>query len=212
LFVLALRAGSTVRTEAIIDALLPEADFDRSLTAVRHAMHHVRRLLAPYTPVHTVSGGYRLDPEPPLRLDTADFTRLVASGRRGRGADAQAALEGAVALYGGTLLEGMDDDWVVQPRAEMEAQFLLAAQLLLGHYERARAHHAAAMLCQRVLTVDPFHEGFHLAMLRHQVALGHVSAARRHYSHYGQLMQDAFGRGPDPAARRILAQGAQAGA
>jgi hypothetical protein len=41
--------------------------------------------------------------------------------------------------------------------------------------------------------------------MRHQVALGHLAAARQHYRHYCRLMRDAFGREPDPAATSLLA-------
>ncbi|MGH2369566.1 MAG: tetratricopeptide repeat protein, partial [Chloroflexota bacterium] len=46
LFFLALRAGTTVRSEAIVDSLLPDAEYERSLTALRHAVYHLRRLFA----------------------------------------------------------------------------------------------------------------------------------------------------------------------
>ena len=99
----------------------------------------------------------------------------------------------------------------MQPRAELERLFLFAAQQLLDEYERSRRHEAAVAVAERVLAVDPFHEPFHVALMRHQVALGQVAAARQHYGHYCRLMRDAFGRGPDPAATSLLSLSHTAG-
>jgi DNA-binding SARP family transcriptional activator len=204
LFFLAFRTGNVMRSEAIVEALMPEADFDRSLTALRHAVYHLRRLFAPHNPVRTATGGYCLEPEDGIRCDVIDFRSRAEAGRSGRGVVDVESLEEAVSLYRGNFLEGIDADWVLQPRAELERQFLVAAQSLLSEYERQGRHGAAVAVAERVLAVDPFHEPFHLALMRHQVALGHLAAARQHYRHYCRLMHDAFGRGPDPAVAELL--------
>ena len=205
LFFLALRAGDVVRSEALVDALMPEGEFERSLTALRHAVYHLRRLFAPLNPVRTATGGYCLELDGEVRCDVQEFRRLVEAGRPNRSGVDVAALEGALSLYRGAFLEGVDADWVLQPRAELERLFLFAARSLLLEYERTGSHEAAVAVAERVLAIDPFLEPFHLALLRHQVALGHLAAARQHYRHYCRLMRDAFGREPDPAATSLLA-------
>ncbi|HEX2516002.1 MAG TPA: BTAD domain-containing putative transcriptional regulator, partial [Chloroflexota bacterium] len=184
LFFLAFRAGDVVRSEALVDALIPEGEFERSLTALRHAVYHLRRLFAPLNPVRTATGGYCLELDGEVRCDVQEFRRLVEAGRPGRAGVDVAALEGALSLYRGSFLEGVDADWVAQPRAELERLFLLAARSLLQEYERTESHEAAVAVAERVLVIDPFLEPFHLALLRHQVALGHLAAARQHYRHY----------------------------
>jgi DNA-binding SARP family transcriptional activator len=205
LFFLALRAGDMVRSEALVDALMPEGEFERSLTALRHAVYHLRRLFAPLNPVRTATGGYCLELDGEVRCDVQEFRRLIEAGRPNRAGADVAALEGALSLYRGSFLEGVDADWVLQPRAELERLFLFAARSLLLEYERTGSHEAAVAVAERVLAIDPFLEPFHLALLRHQVALGHLAAARQHYRHYCRLMRDAFGREPDPAATNLLA-------
>ncbi len=205
LFFLALRAGSVVRSEALIDALMPDADFDRSLTALRHAVYHLRRLFAPLNPVRTAGGGYCLELEDAIRCDVQEFRDLLEIGRPARGAPNVDALEAALRLYHGDLLEGVDAEWVIQPRAELERLLTVGAQALLGEYERQGQHGTAIAVAQRVLAINPFHEPFHLALLCHELALGDVAAARRHFRHYCQVMRDAFDRGPDPDMARILA-------
>jgi DNA-binding SARP family transcriptional activator len=204
LFFLAHRAGDVVRNEVIVDALLPDADAERSLTALRHAVHHLRRLFAPLNPVRTATGGYSLELEGDVRCDLQEFRRLVELGRSARGRHDVEALEGALRLYRGEFLEGVDAQWVLPARAELERLFLFAAKTLLAEYDRLGRHEAAIAVAERVLTFDPFDEPFHLALLRHQVALGLVAAARRHYRHYCRLMRDALGREPDPAAASLL--------
>jgi two-component SAPR family response regulator len=210
-FFLAYRPGTVLRTEAIVDALMPDGDYDRSLTALRHAVYHLRRLFAPHNPVLTATGGYRMDLDDGISCDVHEFRRLVEIGRAGRGALDVQALEAALSLYRGQFLEGVDADWVVQPRAELERLFLFAAQQLLDEYERSQHHEAAVAVAERVLAIDPFHEPCHVALMRHQVALGQGAAARRHYGHYCRLMRDAFGRGPDPAAAGLFSLSHTAG-
>ncbi|HEX2186917.1 MAG TPA: BTAD domain-containing putative transcriptional regulator [Chloroflexota bacterium] len=202
---LALRAGTTARSEAIVDALLPDTPFERSLTALRHAIYHLRRLFTPLNPIQTASGGYCLELGPAVRCDVHEFQSLLERGRPARGPVDVEALEEAVRCYRGTLLDGVDGEWAHQARAELECQFIMGAQTLLEEYERLRRHEAAIAVAQRVLAIDPFYEEFHLALLRHQLAMGQLSAARRHYRHYSQLMREAFGREPSPEAARMLA-------
>src|SRR5262249_52389784 len=96
LFFLALRAGTVVRTEALVDALMPDADYDRSLTALRHAVYHLRRLFAPLRPISTVNGGYTFEVEGSIRCDVHDLQGLLQSGRPPRGAVDLEALEGVI--------------------------------------------------------------------------------------------------------------------
>lgn len=205
LFFLVLRAGSVVRSEAIVDALMPDADYDRSLTTLRHAVHHLRGMFRPLNPVRTTRGGYCFELDEAIHCDVQEIRDLLQVERPSRTAPDAEALAAALRLYRGDLLEGLDADWVVQPRAELERQFLAAAQALLGEHERHERHEAAIALAERVLRVDPFHEPFHLALLRHQMILGHVAAARQHFRHYCQVMREAFDRGPDPEIARLLA-------
>lgn len=203
---LVLRGGNTVRTEAILDALLPEADYDRSLTSLRQSIYHLRRLFAPLDPVRTVRGGYRLSLEETITCDVREFQQLLARSRTARGDEATKLLEAALELYRAPLLDGLDAEWVVTPRADMERQFLSAAQALLSAYAQASRHDAAVALAERVLAVDPYQGEFHLAILRHQVAQGHSAAARHHYKRYSRVMRDELGQEPDPEATRIVSQ------
>jgi DNA-binding SARP family transcriptional activator len=66
-------------------------------------------------------------------------------------------------------------------------------------------------LAQHVLRLDPLQEEFHLAILRHQVAAGHLAAARQHFEYYRRLMRDELGQEPAEEALR-LAEALQIGA
>jgi DNA-binding SARP family transcriptional activator len=225
LFYFALHADRTVRTEALLDELLPETDFDRALTALRYAVHQVRRLFAPLAPLQTEKNSYRFALETPIWCDAIEFQRLLAEATRlerpdryaprggGAGAPAEAAQarEAAVALYTGPLLDGFDAEWVLPLRAQMERQFLSAASALLDYYARGKRHADAVHLAQHVLRLDPLQEEFHLAILRHQVAAGHLAAARQHFEYYRRLMRDELGQEPAEEALR-LAEALQIGA
>ncbi len=203
-FYLMLHAGEPVRTEALIEALLPEEDFDRSLTAIRHAMHHVRRFFAPHNPIRTLAGAYCLTLEPELHCDVVEFRQLLARAAPVRGQAALDLLEAAVRRYRGPLLDGIDSTWVLAPRADLERRFLTAAHTLLDAYTAGARHEEAIAIAQHVLAIDPFQEDFHLALMRHQIALGHLAAARQHYRRYSRLMREELGQEPAAEAAALV--------
>jgi len=206
-FYLMLHAGEPVRTEALIEALLPEDDFDRSLTAIRHAMHHVRRFFAPHNPIRTLPGAYCLTLEPEMHCDVVEFRQLLARAAPVRGPAALDLLEAAVRRYRGPLLDGIDSNWVLAPRADLERRFLAAAHTLLDAYTAEARHQEAIAIAQYVLAIDPFQEDFHLALLRHQIALGHLAAARQHYRRYSRLMREELGQEPAAEAAALIQAG-----
>jgi DNA-binding SARP family transcriptional activator len=203
-FYLVLRADSVVRTDAIVEDLLPDGDPDQSITALRQAVYQVRRTLAPHELVQTVRGGYRFLVQPLVVCDYLEFDRLTSRVRALRGEAALEALEMAVRRYQGPLLDGIDAQWVEAPRADMERRFLMAAQTLVREYERVDRPDEAVALAQKVVAMDPFQEDFHVALLRNQMAMGHIAAARSHFRHYQQVMQDELGQAPAPEAYRIV--------
>jgi DNA-binding SARP family transcriptional activator len=209
---LALRADTVVRSERLVDRLLPNTDYERGITAVRHAVYHLRRLFAPLNPVRTLRGGYRLALGETIRCDAVEFDRLLDGGQTEAGSCAQARLERAIALFRGPLLDGIDATWALAARADAERRFLDAWERLLSIYDATGQHEAALVAARRALAIDPLQDEFHLAMVRHLIALGRGAAALQHYRHYRHLVRTEAGREPRPEVDLLLANLAPAAA
>ena len=199
---LALREGNAARTEAMADALLPEASLAQGLTAVRKAVFHLRRLLSA-SAVLTVPDGYCLTLHDAIYCDAVDFQRLLTHAYASTGAEGTELLEVAVACYRGPFMDGVEAEWVLTARAEMERLWLAAAQTLLNAYAQAGRHQEAVSLARRVVTLDELLGDFHIAVLRHLLALGQYAAVRQHFAQYAQIMRDELGEEPADEAIRL---------
>jgi ATP/maltotriose-dependent transcriptional regulator MalT/DNA-binding SARP family transcriptional activator len=202
---LALHADTVVRSEKLVDRLLPNTDYERGITAVRHAVYHLRRLFAPHNPVRTLRGGYRLALDETIRCDAMEFDRLLERGPDESGSCTQERLERAIALFRGPLLDGIDATWALAARADAEHRFLDAWGRLRSIYDATGQHEAALAAARRALAIDPLEDEFHLAMLRHLVALGRGAAALQHYRYYRHLVRTEANREPHPDVDLLLA-------
>jgi len=207
---LALRMDSLVRTDFIVYSLLPDADFERGATRIRHAMYHLRRLFAPLDPVRTVRGGYRFVGHPEIRCDVAEFARLLAQAEVARREDEEDVqqrrlLAEAIDLYRAPLLDGVMGEWTEAPRAGSESHVLGAMLKLLELHERAGRHQDAVKVARQALEIDEFQERFHIAVIENLVSLDQVSQAVWHFRRYLNIMREELGRDPNPDVVRRLA-------
>jgi DNA-binding SARP family transcriptional activator len=88
----------------------PERKARRSLTT---ALWHIRRCLHNEDLLLSDMHSVRFDPQADLWLDVAEFESLVARSEL-------PALQSAVDLYRGELMEGFYDDWVLNERYRLE--------------------------------------------------------------------------------------------
>jgi DNA-binding SARP family transcriptional activator len=130
LALLALRAGREVERGWLAGTLWPDSSEALASGNLRTALNDLRqalgsaaaRLCSPSTRT------LRLDMSD-VRVDVLEFDAAVASAET-------AALERAVALYGGPLLEGCTEEWAFLERQEREQALLAALESLA---ERALA-------------------------------------------------------------------------
>lgn len=158
---------------------------DRSDTQARDSLRHA---------LTAVRNALKETGTPPLRahehtvalhgagvtVDVADFDRLVAAGTPD-------ALERAVALYRGDLLEGfvLDErpfeEWLVNERERLRELALEALARLLGHQSNAGQIERGIQTAVRLLAMDPLQEAVHRALMRLYARQGRRGAALRQY-------------------------------
>lgn len=155
-------------------------------------------------------------------LDVHEFEARLDEAGPGE-ADERAAglLRGAVDLYRGDLLEGVDDDWCIFERERLRLRYLEALERLIRFHQARGEWTDAAAYGQRLLARDPYREHVHRAVIRCHLALGDRAAALRQFETCARLLRqeldtepcaetlalaaEARGVAPSPAAASVPA-------
>ncbi len=130
-----------------------------------------------------------------------------------------AALERAMALYRGELLQGLRvqetafEEWLLTERERLRELAVDALGRLLAHQLAAGPPEAAIQSAIRLLGLDPAQEPVHRALMRLYVQRGRRGAALVQYQTCVALLRREFGAECEPATRALYLDvlGSQAG-
>lgn len=216
--ILLTRYGKPVHREELMELLWPETDPDSARSLLNVAVHYLRRALEPRGPRGHVSSfiradgaWYSFDTTSPHRLDSREFLDLARLGpqleAQGRPAEALAAYQQAIALYGGDFLEDEPySDWCALEREELRETFLAvlhrAACLQLdgGDIE-------AALVCyRRALATDATLEEVHRCLMAALWRAGRRDEALRQYGNCRAVLERELGIAPAPETEALRLQ------
>jgi DNA-binding SARP family transcriptional activator len=91
------------------------------------------------------------------------------------------ALEAALRLYTGELLEGNYSDWALRERERLRALHLNGLARLMRYHADHGAYEKSLVCGEKILAVDPLREEIHRAMMRLYLASGQRARAMRQY-------------------------------
>jgi predicted ATPase/DNA-binding SARP family transcriptional activator/DNA-binding CsgD family transcriptional regulator len=208
--ILALSKDHRLHREQAMDLLWPELDVTAATNNLRQALHVARKTLQP-----TGASGYlrlrgeqvSLCPDSPLWVDAGAFEQAAATAKRTRD---PAAYRAAIELYAGDLLpEDRYEPWAEDSRAGLRNTYLsLLVRLAALHRERGEFR-AAAEALDKAITVEPFHEEAHAALMSLYAGDGRRNLALRQYE---RLAQRRAREGLEPgAAVRLLHEQVKSG-
>ncbi len=127
----------------------------------------------------------RWKPDAPFTLDLIDFEKKLDQAHEAEQSNAVAeeaqALEEAVALYGGELLPGNYDDWILPLREDLRLRYQETLEGLISLFERRNDDRAALRYAQRMLQQDPLDESSYVHLMRLYARVGDRTAVRRTY-------------------------------
>jgi DNA-binding SARP family transcriptional activator len=127
----------------------------------------------------------QLNPNVHLWLDVAVFEEAFAlcRTRRGRELDLQCfeALQGAVGLYRGDLLEGCYYDWCLYERERFQNMYLTMLDKLAGYCETHYDYETGIDYAIGILRWDRAHERAHQRLMRLRYLTGDRTGALRQY-------------------------------
>jgi DNA-binding SARP family transcriptional activator len=195
------------RRERLMEAFWPEAAPAAARNSLNVAIHGLRRAFRASAEVPVVvleDGAYRLGPQLRLWLDTDEFERHVAGGRRldaaGDAVGAAAEDERALALYQGDFLaDDPYEDWPVTTREHLLLAYLDVLDRLGGLAFEQGQYGACVALCRLLVDKDPCREDGHRRLMRCFTRQGQPHLALRQYRACANALDRELGVDPDPA-------------
>ena len=202
------------RRERLMDAFWPEAAPAAARNSLNVAVHGLRRAFrarAEFPVVVLEDGTYRLGPQLRLWLDTDEFQRHVAGGRRldaaGDREGAAAHYERALALYQGDFLaDDPYEDWPVTTREHLLLDYLDVLDRLGGLAFDRHEYGACVALCRLLVDRDPCREDGHRRLMRCFARQGQPHLALRQYLACADALDRELGVDPDPATVALATQ------
>ncbi|HEX7040241.1 MAG TPA: AAA family ATPase [Trueperaceae bacterium] len=189
---LALTAGARHRRERLAALLWPDASDESARQNLRNALWALRKALGEeHFLADKISVG--LDPGSGYLLDAAELAR-------GGGV---AELEAAVAAYGGELLPGFYEEWVLlereRLRAEFDARMERLVELLLAE---GRAHDALRW-AERWVAQGQAPEPAYRSLMLARHALGDQAGVANAYRRCVKALEEELGVEPSPETRSL---------
>jgi DNA-binding SARP family transcriptional activator len=199
---LALHPG-VAHPRAKLASLLWEANDDsqarqslrQALADLRKALPEAQAILLATTDSVTLRSGR-------IEVDVLELDLLHASGE-------PAALERAIALYRGDILEGLDtrtpafEEWLSLESNRAREQALGAMTKLLQHYVSTAATEPGVRIALRLLALDPLRESAHRWLMQLLAQQGRYGAALKQYQTCRAVLARELGVAPEASTRAL---------
>ncbi|MFN2186224.1 MAG: BTAD domain-containing putative transcriptional regulator, partial [Anaerolineae bacterium] len=206
---LALEADTVHSREKLAELLWGESPEPRARQSLRQALYSIRRVLGADA-VAMSGGAISFEAGAGIWVDAVAFQSLAVGGADG---DAQDDMRRAADLYRGLLLEGLElsecptyDEWLFFQRDSLEQQALATLQNLVdGLLEEGDPQDALAY-AQRLVVLDPLHEGAHRRLMRIHGALRDRDSVRRQYSLCADVLERELGVTPAAETEALYRQ------
>jgi DNA-binding SARP family transcriptional activator len=163
---LALAPGQRCARERLAGLLWSDTPDEQARNSLRQTLFAIRSALGRTSSRYLVGDAASVWLESgAVDVDVLAFERLISQ-------DSDGALERAIGLYSGDLLDGIDveagafDEWLVSARERWRQSAIGTLTKLLARQVDAGATEAAIATATRLLRLDPLHETAHRALMR----------------------------------------------
>jgi DNA-binding SARP family transcriptional activator len=204
---LALAEGGPVGRDQLCDLLWPDRQAAQARASLRQLLVDVRRDLGLAGDVLDTRGDGLISFNPmAIVFDVGEFNRL-------RRADDQQSLEQAFALRRGQFIDGPAPrettfaEWIDDSRRTLDNSWCEVTARLLRVLGRQDDHQQCLNVANRLLSVDPYCELAHQAVIRAHLALNNRSLALRHYQAFRETLDRELGVEPDPLTQQMIRDG-----
>lgn len=185
---LLLYRDAPVNTEQLLDTFWRDSSPDMARRSLYQTIYLVRQALqaAGRPVIIQVNGGYRLNPELSVWVDSEAFMgqyrAALETAEGGDDAGMVAALLAAEALYEGEFMaEDPYEEWPVARREQLRNAYLDALDRLGRYFWAAREDDLCIVYCRKLLEIDACREDVHRRLMRVFARRGERSLALRQY-------------------------------
>jgi DNA-binding SARP family transcriptional activator/tetratricopeptide (TPR) repeat protein len=200
---LALQPGQVHARPKLAALLWGDRSEAQARDSLRQALSLVRKALSHAPPRALIALEDTISLEPTaLNTDAIVFEDLAAQP----GAE---ALEQAIGLYRGELLEGFQvpapefESWVTAERQRFREMALVAMTKLLHHHMSVGAVERGIRTAARLLAADPLQERVHRTLMELYCRQGRHAAALRQYRTCADLLAKELGIDPDATTKAL---------
>ena len=200
---LALPSGAPHSRDKLASLLWSDRGDPQARDSLKHALTSLRQCLQSTGPPAIIADRLwvRLDPAA-VTTDVATFERLLSTGT-------PEAIEQAIALYRGDLLDGITihdavfEDWLLVERQRLRQLLegvlakLMARAMAAGDFERAES------TAHRLLALDPLREAAGRALMQLRAERGEAAQAVKLYETLRDRLQRELGVKPEPETTRL---------
>ena len=205
---LAVHAGSPQARQRIAGLFWPDSTDAQALTNLRRELHNLRHVLADEPSLVVTSRdlcwrdseGCRVD----ARIFDIECKAALAAAAAGDSEGILAHAACAIAQYGGELLPGMYDDWLLDARSELERHCVDLCDLLCETRARRGDLAGAVNAARRRIQLQPLEEAGYRTLMLLQADLGDRAGAVSTYHHCASVLERELGVVPGPATRQAL--------
>jgi DNA-binding SARP family transcriptional activator len=205
---LVTHAGSPQARQRIAGLFWPDSADAQALTNLRRELHQLRQVLGEEPSLIVTSRDLCWCDTQTCQVDVRTFeiehqaAREAAAAGDDHGVLAHGAQ--ALALYGGDLLPGVYEDWVLDARSELERQCVDLCDLVCT----ARARHGdltgAVDAARRRIRLQPLEEVGYRTLMQLLADLGDRAGAVSTYHHCASVLERELAITPDQATRQAF--------
>jgi DNA-binding SARP family transcriptional activator len=203
---LLLHRGRAHPRESVANLLWSDRTTAQSKKHLRHVLWQVRETLDPYVErtegslLRVEADWVGLDPEARFWSDVAAFQEIHDRIRDTPGPELDAgqvkALQAAVCIYRGDLLQGCYHEWCLFERERLQNAYLAMLDKLMAYHETHGELEACLEVGARILRVDRASERTHRRLMRVYTAAGDRTAALRQYQRCVDALRQELDVGP----------------
>lgn len=180
----------------------PDSTEKQAQTNLRNVLHQLRRAVPSidgYLEVGSRALAWR--DAAPIGSDVAEFEEGLDRADREHATAAEPALEAALAVYGGDLLPGCYDEWLLAEQDRLRQRYVSALERLLALHAQAGVHDKAIRVAERLLRFDPLREDAHRSLIVAHIGRGDRARALRAYHECAAVLERELGITPGRLTR-----------
>jgi DNA-binding SARP family transcriptional activator len=205
---LVTHAGSPQARQRIAGLFWPDSTDAQALTNLRRELHQLRQVLGEEPSLIVTSRDLCWCDTGTCQVDVRSFEieRQAASEAAAAGDDDGVLAHGARALawYGGDLLPGVYEDWVLEARSELERQCVDLCDLVCATRARHGDLTGAADAARRRIRLQPLEEVGYRTLMQLLADLGDRAGAVSTYHHCASVLERELAITPDQATRQAF--------